>query len=35
LAFRIRIVVGGVGPAVGLGHAQVGQEQSHWLGSHG
>ena len=35
LAFRIRIVVGGVGPAMGLGHAQVGQQQGHRLGPHG
>src|SRR5271170_130739 len=35
LAFRIRVVVGGVGPAVGLGYAQIGQQQSHRLGPHG
>ena len=35
LAFRIRIVVGSIGPAVGLGDAQIGQQKGHRLGAHG
>ena len=34
VAFRIRIVVGGVWPRVGLGDAQVGQQESHGFGAH-
>lgn len=29
LALRIRIVIGDIGPAVGLGHSQFSQEKSH------
>ena len=35
LAFREWIVVGGIGTAVGLGHTEIGQQQSDGLGSHG
>ena len=35
LAFRIRIVVGGVGPAVGFGDAEIGQQEGHRLAAHG
>ena len=31
LAFRKRIVVGSVGPAVGLGDAEIGQQKGHGL----
>ena len=34
LAFRIRIVVGDVRPAVCFGHTQVGQSERHRLGTH-
>ncbi len=33
LAFRIGIVVGDMRTAMGLGDAQVSQQQSHWFGS--
>src|ERR1035438_5101442 len=31
LAFRVRIVVGSVGPAVGFGDAEIGQQKGHRL----
>jgi hypothetical protein len=34
LTFRIRIVVGDVWAAVRFGDTQVGQQKSHWLGTH-
>src|ERR1022692_1592692 len=34
LAFGIRIVVGGVRPAVSLGDAEIGHQESHRFGSH-
>ena len=34
LALGVGIVVGDVRSAVGLGHAQVGQQQGDWLGGH-
>ena len=34
LAFRIRIVVGNIGSAVGLGDAQVGHQKGYRLGLH-
>ena len=35
LGLRVRVVVGDVGPRVGLGDALVGQQQGHRLGGHG
>lgn len=35
LAFRVRIIVGRVGSAVGLGHTEISQKESDWFGSHG
>src|SRR4051794_26405194 len=35
LALGKRIVIGGVGPAMGLGYAEVSQEECHGLGAHG
>jgi len=34
LAFRIRVVVGNIRPAVGLGNAQVGHQKGDRFGSH-
>ena len=34
LTFRIRIVVGNMGPGMCLGDAEVGEQQSHWFGFH-
>src|ERR1035438_7859150 len=34
LAFRVRIIVGCVGSAVGLGHAEISQKESDWFRSH-
>ena len=34
-AFGVRVVVGGVRPAVGFGHAEVGQQESRRFGPHG
>jgi len=35
LAFRVKVVVRGVRSAVGFGHAEICQQQSHRFGSHG
>ena len=35
VAFRERIVVGRVGPAVGFGDAEIGEQERRGLGSHG
>src|SRR6266849_6834966 len=34
LTFRERIVVRDVRPIQAAGHAEIGQQQSHWFGSH-
>ena len=34
LSFRVGIVIGGVGPGMTLGHAQVSQKLGHGLGAH-